>query len=84
MLDGRQQCLSVLDVLRLPDFLGKIQEGVSKLEKRSNLLIFTLRSYVEAMGGHLSLVAEFPDHDPVVLSGIAAIEPRSPDTPGRH
>jgi DNA-binding XRE family transcriptional regulator len=60
------------------------QEGVSKLEKRSDLLISTLRSYVEAMGGHLSLVAEFPDRDPVVLSGIAVIEPRSPDTPGRH
>jgi DNA-binding XRE family transcriptional regulator len=60
------------------------QEGVSKLEKRSDLLISTLRSYVEAMGGNLSLVAEFPDRDPVVLSGIAAIEPRSPDTPGRH
>jgi hypothetical protein len=25
MLDGRQQCLSVLDVLRLPDLLGKIE-----------------------------------------------------------
>ncbi len=25
MLDSRQQCLSVLDVLRLPDFLGKIE-----------------------------------------------------------
>jgi DNA-binding XRE family transcriptional regulator len=60
------------------------QEGVSKLEQRSDLLISTLRSYVEAMGGHLSLVAEFPDRDPVVLSGIAVIEPRSPDTPGRH
>jgi DNA-binding XRE family transcriptional regulator len=47
------------------------QEGVSKLEKRSDLLISTLRSYVEAMGGNLSLVAEFPDRDPVVLSGIA-------------
>jgi hypothetical protein len=60
------------------------QEGVSKLEQRSDLLISTLRSYVEAMGGNLSLVAEFPDRDPVVLSGIASIEPRSPRTPGRH
>jgi DNA-binding XRE family transcriptional regulator len=50
------------------------QEGVSKLEKRSDLLISTLRSYVEAMGGNLSLVAEFPDRDPVVLSGIADTE----------
>jgi DNA-binding XRE family transcriptional regulator len=55
------------------------QEGVSKIEKRSDLLISTLRSYVEAMGGQLSLVAEFPDRKPVVLSGIAeeAPEPKS-------
>jgi DNA-binding XRE family transcriptional regulator len=53
------------------------QDGVSKLEKRSDLLISTLRSYVEAMGGNLSLVAEFPDRDPVVLSGIAGMETQS-------
>src|ERR1039458_7547810 len=29
------------------------QEGVSKIEKRSDLLISTLRGYVEAMGGQL-------------------------------
>lgn len=51
------------------------QEGVSKIEKRSDLLISTLRGYVEAMGGQLSLVAEFPDHEPVVLSGIAEEAP---------
>jgi DNA-binding XRE family transcriptional regulator len=50
------------------------QEGVSKLEKRSDLLISTLRSYVEAMGGSLSIIAEFPDRQPVMLSGIAAME----------
>jgi transcriptional regulator with XRE-family HTH domain len=47
------------------------QEGVSKLEKRSDLLISTLRDYVKAMGGQLSLVVEFPDREPVILSGIA-------------
>lgn len=50
------------------------QEGVSKLEKRSDLLISTLRSYVEAMGGRLSIIAEFPDRQPVTLSGIAALD----------
>jgi hypothetical protein len=34
-------------------------------------LLSTLRKTVEAMGGNLSLVAEFPDRAPVVLSGIA-------------
>jgi transcriptional regulator with XRE-family HTH domain len=54
------------------------QEGVSKIERRSDLLISTLRRTVEAMGGSLSLVAEFPDRDPVVLSGIAEDEPTKP------
>ena len=53
------------------------QEGVSKIEKRSDLLISTLRGYVEAMGGHLSLVAEFPNREPVILSGIADEAPAS-------
>jgi hypothetical protein len=44
---------------------------VSRLEKRSDLLLSTLRKSVEAMGGNLSLIAEFPDREPVVLSGIA-------------
>src|SRR5271163_2776148 len=50
------------------------QEGVSKIEKRSDLLLSTLRGFVEAMGGSLSIIAEFPDRQPVLLSGIAAID----------
>src|SRR5271165_6229364 len=59
------------------------QEGISKIEKRSDLLISTLRGYVEAMGGQLSLVAEFPDRVPVVLSGIGedAPDPKSKKHP---
>lgn len=55
--------------------LGITQDGVSRLEKRSDLLLSTLRKTVEAMGGRLSLVAEFPDRAPVVLTGIAEAEP---------
>ena len=54
--------------------LGIGQEGVSRLEKRSDLLISTLRIYVEAMGGELHLIAEFPDRPPVHLSGLASME----------
>ena len=50
--------------------LGIGQDGVSRLERRSNLLLSTLRKTVEAMGGRLSLVARFPDRPPVELSGI--------------
>src|SRR5258708_11733268 len=60
---------------RIAETLGIGQDQVSRLEQRSDLLISTLRSYVEAMGGRLTLIAEFPDHKPVVLSGIAALDP---------
>jgi DNA-binding XRE family transcriptional regulator len=53
--------------------LGIGQEGVSRLEQRSDLLLSTLRGYVEAMGGKLSLVAEFPGRAPVVLTGLANV-----------
>src|SRR5665811_283783 len=63
-----------LTQVRMAKTLGITQDGVSRLEKRSDLLLSTLRKSVEAMGGKLSLVAEFPDRAPVVLSGIAADE----------
>ena len=64
-----------LTQVRMAKALGIGQDGISKLEKRSDLLLSTLRRAVEAMGGSLSLVAEFPDRDPVVLSGISEVEP---------
>jgi hypothetical protein len=50
--------------------LGIGQDGVSRLEKRSDFLLSTLRGYVEAVGGRLSLVAEFPNREPVVLTSL--------------
>lgn len=50
------------------------QGSVCRLERRSDLLISTLRSYIECMGGRLHLVAEFPDRPPVELAGFAAME----------
>lgn len=63
--------------VRVAEKLGINQENVSRLEKRSDLLISTLSDYVEAMGGKLSLVAEFPDRPPVALTGIAALDDHS-------
>ncbi len=60
-----------LTQVRMARELGITQDSVSRLEKRSDLLLSTLRKAVEAMGGSLLLVAEFPDHAPVVLSGIS-------------
>ena len=46
--------------MRIAQQLGINQENVSRIEKRSDLLLSTLSGYVEAMGGKLSLVVEFP------------------------
>jgi DNA-binding XRE family transcriptional regulator len=71
-----------LTQVRMAKTLGITQDSVSRLEKRSDLLLSTLRKTVQAMGGKLSLVAEFPDRAPVVLSGIAE-ERRGPKAAGR-
>lgn len=62
---------------RLAKVLGVGQDSVSRLETRSDLLLSTLRGYVEALGGRLSIVAEFPDQDPVILKGVAGVDARS-------
>lgn len=46
------------------------QDGVSRLEKRSDMLLSTLRRYVEAMGGKLELVAHFPNRPPVIIEHL--------------
>ena len=59
-----------LTQVRMAKALGITQDGVSRLEQRSDLLLSTLRRTIEAMGGNLSLIAEFPDRPPVMLAGI--------------
>ena len=63
-----------LTQVRLAKALRITQDGVSRLERRTDLLLSTLRKSVEAMGGSLSLIAEFPDREPVTISGIAGAE----------
>ncbi|PLC55295.1 transcriptional regulator [Pollutimonas nitritireducens] len=47
--------------------LGVGQDTISRLEKRSDMLLSTLRHYVECIGGQLELVATFPDHSAVII-----------------
>lgn len=49
------------------------QASVAQMEKRSDLMISTLRGYIEGMGGTLRLVVEFPDRAPVQISGIGEL-----------
>ena len=46
---------------RLAEVLEMDQGNISKLEKRTDMYLSTLRSYIEAMGGALEIRAVFPD-----------------------
>jgi DNA-binding XRE family transcriptional regulator len=54
----------------LADALGVGQDSISRLEQRSDMLLSTLRRYVEAMGGKLELVAQFPNRPPMVIDRL--------------
>jgi transcriptional regulator with XRE-family HTH domain len=53
---------------RVAKVLGVTQDSVSRLEKRSDLLLSTLQKTIQAMGGDVRIVAEFPGRAPVILS----------------
>jgi transcriptional regulator with XRE-family HTH domain len=55
--------------------LGLKQENVSRVEKRTDMLLSTLDGYLRAMGGRLRLTVEFEDRAPVRLSGLTHIDP---------
>lgn len=47
--------------------LGVGQDTVSRIERRNDMLISTLRRYVQSIGGELELVVRFPDRAPLVI-----------------
>lgn len=46
------------------------QPSVAQLEKRSDIYISTLRSYLSSLGVKLDLVASFPDGTKVTVAGF--------------
>ncbi|MBR5950703.1 MAG: XRE family transcriptional regulator [Actinomycetaceae bacterium] len=52
--------------------LGIEQNNISRMERRSDMLLSTLRRYVECLGGRLELVAHFPNQPPTVISRLGA------------
>jgi hypothetical protein len=57
--------------------LGGRQVYVSRLEKRADMKLSTLRDYVGAVGGHLHLMVTFPEGKPVRLKEIGEAAPRA-------
>jgi transcriptional regulator with XRE-family HTH domain len=61
--------------------LGVGQDTISRIERRSDMLLSTLRRYVEAMGGTLELVAEFPDRPRMVIDQLTPPRKKSSSRP---
>ena len=50
------------------DVLNVNQPAVAKLERRADMYVSNLRAYIEAMGGRLNIVAEFPQGSVVITN----------------
>jgi hypothetical protein len=57
------------------------QGAVSRLEKRTDMYVSTLRSYIQAMGGRLRVKAIFPEGE-VEIDQFGKIEEPQQETQG--
>jgi predicted transcriptional regulator len=55
----------------MAEAMGISQDGVSRIERRSDLRLSTIRSYIEALGGSLTLTAQLSVGE-VVLSAFSS------------
>ena len=61
----RARALTQRDLARM---LEVNQPAVSKLEQRADVYVSSLRSYIEAVGGKLKIVAEFPEGEVAITN----------------
>ena len=61
--------------------LGLAQNAISQLERRSDLLLSTLRRYVRALGADLNLVVRLKDGSSIVLERLGEIAEPADGTP---
>jgi transcriptional regulator with XRE-family HTH domain len=65
--------------VQIAEKLGIKQAAVSRLERRTDMYLSTLRELITAMGGMLQITAEFPDRPPVTISQFHALDQTSSD-----
>jgi DNA-binding XRE family transcriptional regulator len=71
-VDGLQQLRKIAEKSQkqVADKLGIKQPSVVKMEKQADLYISTLRKYVAAAGGKLTLMVEFPEVGSFEIKGL--------------
>ena len=60
---GELRAARALTQEHLSTLLGVQQSAISKLERRADMYVSTLRHVIEAMGGRLEIRAVFPEGD---------------------
>jgi transcriptional regulator with XRE-family HTH domain len=63
---------------QLAESLSMAQGDISKLERRADLYVSTLRRYIEAMGGELKIVASFPDGAEIPVAIAESLDDQDP------
>lgn len=69
-----EQPLKVLRTLRkfsqqtLAKSMGTSQGEISRIEKRKDMHVSTLRSYIKAIGGEVVILAKFPNEEAVQIT----------------
>ena len=61
----RAKALSQRD---LAERLKVNQPAIAKLERRADVYVSSLRSYIEAVGGKLKIIAEFPEGEVAITN----------------
>ena len=61
----RARALSQRD---LAERLKVNQPAIAKLERRADVYVSSLRSYIEAVGGKLKIIAEFPEGEVAITN----------------
>ncbi len=65
----------------LASILGVNQGSVSKMEKRTDMYVSTLRSFIQAMGGQLQIKAVFPEGE-VQIEQFQNVDAMTADSKG--
>jgi transcriptional regulator with XRE-family HTH domain len=58
----------------IAQLLGIEQENVSRLERRNNIHLSTLKDYIHALGGKLHLIVEFPNTELIEIKDSESFE----------
>jgi transcriptional regulator with XRE-family HTH domain len=77
-LDDLREAREMTQV-QLAEILHVSQGAVSKVERRADMYISTLRSYVRAMGGDMQIRAVFPDGE-VIINQFSDLDRRDEKT----